>query len=1171
MKRNLFKAAAVITLLMMVVTVMVPSVNTAQAASDGGQTEVLERGKLRVLEVYPHDMSRETEDIKKMDMQTQLDNKNKDKYIINTISINELISLKEEINGNYDIVYFNNGNYRRNATTEHSYGSDITNLKADELEEFIQAGQLCIFHEGVFTNNKDNTYNTILKQRFAKYQNNPSYKNVIVVKDKDNNDKSKDKESVINSMDTLYKDTAKGMNQRPILVVTESPAAYSASNTNHVDNKLTFSFKVYDPETPLDESLMVSLYIDRNNDSLYSEKEIIYPQLDSATGEYYTIKVKNGQSGTITFNMPQGLTGVYFWKLVVKDAKNAKSEVSNVFKLKGNEIVVKVLQIKPDNGGNLSLSTQFNKQAEGFSHKYGSKNGEYKIEVTEMTVKEFNKAAYEGKLQLNGVYDMIILGFNDNYTDTQKMEENGAKKYEGALGQKAVDAIRAFVDTQQSVMFTHDTIHFYKNALLTQEFAKDVGQVFVTQSNVGSNGTNFAGIWTAGLAGSNLKDWNQSDARTRINLFDPQINKNAQYPDNTRHYQVINTWPDLGHYVNPVNSSALTLYPFVIEGGKYDNYTERKVASTHYQWYKLDLEDPEVIPLFNLYVDGKGKFNDDAMNNYYTYTRKNITYSGTGHKTDSKEVYPDFETKLFVNTAIRAYSIANHAPELTIYEPQNNDKISKSASAVTLKFRAYDFDLGDDILKYSIYVSKNNDDNYVPVAELVEMSNGSVITTDISSTYMPDVGKFKIKVTAEDPQKAMSSQEITLERVDKTIITPSIKITDTSGNPVSGVLVNEKVNAKVTFEVTGKTSPQTTLNPKYDLTGSYLAEPEKTFANNADVGAVTFYPSAAPSPATIVKEYNDIKIDPVTTGDTTFQMTAKLREIPGYIESKTVSDSVNVRTGQVKISVEDIDGNPIKNVTVKDLGGPGTWTTNDSGYAYIEKVAGTKDFDIVVPTGYMLDSETIYKLNSSGNRIGTATEVKLTYDDYSWEIVYKIKLSINASVKYYKLNPSKTAATVIGPAGAEYTATNLKNTSAYILAKVSVDPLAAGRLTEMEFTLETEKGGVIISSGDYAAKVYGTSVNVTGVTGATELNALSPSKQIVNAVKTVPSTESMAGQDFYLIIVVPKTDGQTIRLTEVKMTTMMTTPSGEVTLPPRTVSIDNKGITFIEPPTPMLR
>ena len=67
------------------------------------------------------------------------------------------------------------------------------------------------------------------------------------------------------------------------------------------------------------------------------------------------------------------------------------------------------------------------------------------------------------------------------------------------------------------------------------------------------------------------------------------------------------------------------------------------------------------------------------MNNYYTYTRKNITYSGTGHR----EGYTDFETKLFVNTAIKAYSIANHAPEITVLSRRTTTRSVKVQSSST--------------------------------------------------------------------------------------------------------------------------------------------------------------------------------------------------------------------------------------------------------------------------------------------------------------------------------------------------------------------------------------------------------------------------------------------------------------------------------------------------------
>lgn len=1155
MKRSLNKAIAAFTLMIMIITIMVPlgvnadDTSTPSASGDDGSVvaEKLVRDKIRVLEIYPNELNKKSEKVNDMDVRKKLGTDSR--FEVTTMSINRLISLQQDINGNYDIVYFNGGNYTRNATTEHSYGSDITYLTADKLDEFIESGQLCVFHTDVFTNKSGDMYATILKERFSKYRNNAAYANVRVVSNKNKN-------STIDSFAELYKDNSEGMNQRPILVITDSPLAYTSANQAAANNKLTFSFKVYDPETPLDEFLMVSLYIDRNNDSLYSEKEIIYPQVDGATGQQYTVKVKNGHAGTITYNMPQGLTGVYFWKLVVSDARDAKNEASNVFKLKGSKIEVRVLQVKPDDNGNLSLINQFKKDAEDYGHKYGLRQNEYEIKVTEITVKNFNKNIGNGTLKLNGNYDMVILGFDDNYTDKQLMDN----QYGGALGQDAINALDSFIKTQQSVMFTHDTIHFRHNKLLTEYFADDVGQVLNADGPNRKNGNNFVGIWTAGLAGvssdnswNGTDHWNRSDAVDKIKIFDPN-----------KDYQTINTSPgNNGEYVNPVNTSALTLYPFVIEGGKYDNHTNRKVAATHYQWFKLDLEDAEVIPLFNLFKNGEDKFNDDAMNNYYTYTRKNITYSGTGHSNG----YTDFETKLFVNTAIKAYSIANHAPEITVFEPQDNDKISKAAESMNLRFRAYDFDLGDDVLKYSVDVDKNNNGHYVSLCESVNMDNGQVVNIDVDKAYMPDEGIFKVRITAKDMHDASSEKVLTLERVDVPMITPTIQICDASGTAVSGVLYNEVVNAKMTFTVSGKSTPQKIMNPVFDLTGIYLNEDVDTYLDDSSLGAVTFYPASDPVPNLITKDYNGITIAPESTSETNLQLNVKVEEIPGFMASKTATDSVNIRTGQVKVTVLDQDNNPVKNVTVKDLGGTDTWTTGTDGSVLIEKVAGTKDFDIVVPSGYQPGSETIHKLNPAGNVVSTESEVNLTYDDYNWEIIYKINFTgVNAI--YYKINQGRTSVTPIGLAGVAYELKNHTNMPASILVKISVDPLASGKLTKMEYIVETwnEDGTVQLTSGPNMAVVDSTADNITAISG---FGALDTSKQLLSTIRSAPAGGNLAGQEYYMILDVPRTNTQKIMIKKVLLTIQPDAPSA---LPiEKTIDIDSQGIKFNETTPPLLR
>ena len=963
-----------------------------------------------------------------------------------------------------------------------------------------------------------------------------------------------DKNNVIRNLKSLYQDIAQGMNPRPVLEIIDAPATYSADNTDPVSNRLTFSFKVYDPNTPMDDTLKVALYLDRNNDSLYDEKEIVFYQ--GAEGDRYTMEVKNGRSGTITYDMPQGLTGVYFWKLVVKDAQNAKTEYESVFRLKGNEITVRLLQIKPDYNrsvnsesdgkGNLSLKKKFDQWVDG--QQYRRRVGEYEIIVDEITVQEFNGRAARDEIRLNGVYDMVVIGFNDNYTEAKDMNQ---WDYSGALGPKAVELLEDFINTKQSVMFTHDTIHFTYNRDLTEKFGEAVGQVFQTDME-----GRFAGIWTAGLAGSDLSVFqsdvnhgNREEAERNINTYDPN-----------KHYQTINTWPDLAQTVKPVNSSAVTLYPFILEGGEYQNPNAMRVASTHYQWYKLNLEDPEVIPLFNLYKEGKDKFNDDAMNNYYTYTKGTITYSGTGHKTDDNEKYPEFETKLFVNTAMKAYSIANHAPEVTILEPQDNEKVSRAEETLTLRFRAYDFDFSNDYLFYEVFIDAENgggEDDFESLTDgnKIRMRNGEQIVMDITEDKLPDIGKFRLKVYAEDEFGAFSYEIITLERVDTPMITPGIEICDLDGNPISGALVNQEVKALLSFAVTGKTEIETTCTPVFDLKGAYYTETEKDYLTNESLGEVVFS-NGDPDPKEIDRDYQ-FTINPESPGDTELRMTVTVRKVDELFDEKSSADSIAVRSGQVDFYVRDKDGNPIRNAPIRDedtdtiLG-----MTDGAGYLHVDGLVGEKSFTLGALAGYTYNGvKKISRMDESGT-LHEETDVNLTYENNRWRVEFEVDYSLGLTIDYYKLNLSRTALSNVGSAGTIHEVKNHKFTPATIVAVVRVEPLASGELRKIDFKIETSDGVNLIEDARFKAVISdGPDSDVATLTGYSQLKA-----------SNSRGSGSYADNTYFLVIEVPRTDEQIVKIPEVKLTTETHTGSKIE----RTLTFSG-GVKFVETTPPMLR
>lgn len=132
---------------------------------------------------------------------------------------------------------------------------------------------------------------------------------------------------------------------------------------------------------------------------------------------------------------------------------------------------------------------------------------------------------------------------------------------------------------------------------------------------------------------------------------------------------------DLTTRATKTNTGQITEYPFKID-------ETLKIASTHGQWYQLDMEDPEVTVWYCLSDnengdpcawagtasngDGTGATYgaspNDAANNYYIYSKGNVFYSGVGHST----VDGDMEAKLFINTMIAAYRTTYEPPMVEI-------------------------------------------------------------------------------------------------------------------------------------------------------------------------------------------------------------------------------------------------------------------------------------------------------------------------------------------------------------------------------------------------------------------------------------------------------------------------------------------------------------------------
>ena len=166
---------------------------------------------------------------------------------------------------------------------------------------------------------------------------------------------------------------------------------------------------------------------------------------------------------------------------------------------------------------------------------------------------------------------------------------------------------------------------------------------------------------------------------------------------NALNYGLYSMWTITTTKADELNKGQITSYPYKTT----DSKGQIEISPTHGQYNALDIEDEDVVVWYTLgnnnnssskyYADNPG----DATNNYYIYSKGNITYSGAGHQTIEKTS----ELKLFVNTVIKAADAGNYVPEVEV--------LNGSRTTAEHEYIIYASSL-DDKVKVE-YVAKDND------------------------------------------------------------------------------------------------------------------------------------------------------------------------------------------------------------------------------------------------------------------------------------------------------------------------------------------------------------------------------------------------------------------------------------------------------------------------------
>ncbi|WP_310830478.1 DUF5057 domain-containing protein [Paenibacillus pedocola] len=671
---------------------------------------------------------------------------------IDTITMKRFVSLRENWDGKYDAIYIGKGDYsttlinsngnssttvRQEAHKTLSIENDITLLKAKEITDYyINKGLYVFLREETFTAQataaakQGNLFATFNPYRTT------AKSNIVFLNNK----------AALDNFTAKIKDASSpyltGLTQRPRLAITNKADIISYRNTpSHAyvsGDTLSFDVKLDNIINLTQRPVRVRLFMNVDSSLPMKENNVVATEIMSSS------------SGTISYKLPQTYSGPLYWKMEITDTlSDLKDFDSGVILYKGIKPVIKVLQVMPAGLTDSNLKSTVYKNMDS-SYLTGTNSKDFEIQITPIDMRAFNTyianhiSATDPTSGLNGVYDMIVFGFQDMYDRVSTP----------MLSKAAADAVKAFAEqTKQSLMLTHDTIFREVDA----NPATPALDPYLESTTSGVQNLNYWSSYFHDMVGQ---------AQPRTYLGGSAVNPSTK--------------------VVSVNEGLLTQYPFDLDKIDLTSSTGRyTVATTHDQFFPLNLERADVIPWYN--ISGSGRDTDDSYNHFYTYSVGNITFSGTGH---TNKNFPQWEQMLFVNTMYRAFTGANHAPEITVAMPVDKSIKPSYQDKLVVSYTVNDWDLKDKDLLTGIKFKVNNE--YLSDYEMAEktVQSGETITQTFNNP-LPEGGALQIEITAKDSQGALSTRtvNVTVEKVgsnltlSRTVSSSAVERGDTA-NPL---------------------------------------------------------------------------------------------------------------------------------------------------------------------------------------------------------------------------------------------------------------------------------------------------------------------------------------------------------------------------------------------------
>lgn len=612
-------------------------------------------------------------------------------------------------------------------------GNDITVAKKNALKDFLAAGLPIVADADLYSLNTTKIDVTSNIYKFVSESKNKS--NLI----------STSNLSIASLMEAHFTNTGLIIHMEegdyPKTYVGNTTSG-TISNDAYVSRNLAYRFTLEDSQYTSGVTYTAKLYIDISRDGTYSSDEVVAVKSGLKA---------NGTKYIISKTLSNNFVGAIPWKLVVsKDSNTAIRDTKEGFcaikRTAAEKKTINVLQIneRKKSGYESTLNLQQNVRDRGLFYKYTANLNDYNINFTTVTADDFeswynsanrfDKSASEERKTAQdklAKYNMLIFGFADGFS-------NISNQY-GAL-----DNVKYYIEQGKSVLFTHDFTSYFNQANSSEvnSPAKKGYNFNVSFRDV--FGMDRFGIRTTDSALKAKKDKAtkpDGDTYSEIHGFTYQAltklgnSKVNQYPLYTG--SKISTSTITTTRAALLNRGQITEYPY-----KIDEFL--KIGDTHTQYYQLDLEDDDMIVWYTLAQDDNnenGYFScssQDASNNYYIYSKGNITYSGVGHS-NITGAGNDMEVKLFVNTMIAAYANGNEPPTVEVVNPgvystaENDYSLYVSVDYAETTFKETRFEdvsfipRNNSLVTEVIYVKPTTADDVV--LDIYD-ENGSLISAD---------------------------------------------------------------------------------------------------------------------------------------------------------------------------------------------------------------------------------------------------------------------------------------------------------------------------------------------------------------------------------------------------------------------------------------------------------